>query len=339
MVDMHNRSLVFEDNRLIRDLVGSQNQNLQHIESLLDVSIANRGNEVMIKGAADKVQQAEQVLQNLWDRLGRGFDVTSQDVDAAIRFSNRAEPPSPNTDPHPQQNHKEQNKKMNKIAPETDGLKTPKKIISPRSPLQQTYLKTMHDKDMVFATGPGGTGKTYLGVAYGVKLFLEGKVERMIFTRPAVEAGENLGFLPGDMREKIDPYLRPIYDALFDVMYADKVAKKIEDGEIEIAPLAFMRGRTLKNAFVLLDEAQNTTPVQMKMFLTRMGEGTKMVITGDPSQIDLPVPRHGLTPESGLVEALDILQGVDDIGLINFTSQDVVRHRLVGKIIDAYDQQ
>ena len=191
----------------------------------------------------------------------------------------------------------------------------------------------MRTKDLVFAQGPGGTGKTYLGVAYAVTLYLEGKIDRMIFTRPAVEAGENLGFLPGDIQEKIDPYLRPIYDALFDIMHGDKVAKKLADGDIEVAPLAFMRGRTLKNAFVLLDEAQNTTSIQMKMFLTRMGEGSKMVITGDPSQTDLP-PKT----KSGLGEAVHILKDVENVGFINFTSEDVVRHKLVSDIINAYEK-
>jgi len=214
------------------------------------------------------------------------------------------------------------------------GIKTYKnKLISPRSPNQKHYIEAIKNHDMVFGVGPAGTGKTFLAVAAAVHMYQEGLIERMVFCRPAVEAGENLGFLPGDMLEKIDPYLRPIFDALHEMMPPDEVPKKIESGDIEIAPLAFMRGRTLKNAFVVLDEAQNTTSMQMKMFLTRMGQGTRMVITGDPSQVDLP---HNT--QSGLKEAMSILSSVEEVPFVHFDAQDVVRHKLVSKIIEAYDR-
>lgn len=217
---------------------------------------------------------------------------------------------------------------------EKSGIKTYKnKLISPRSPNQARYIEEIRNNDMVFGVGPAGTGKTFLAVAAGVQMYKDGLVERLIFCRPAVEAGENLGFLPGDMLEKIDPYLRPIYDALHEMMPGDKVLKKITNGDIEIAPLAFMRGRTLKNAFVVLDEAQNTTSMQMKMFLTRMGQGTHMVVTGDPSQIDLPQ-----NAKSGLKEAMAILDSVEDVPFVHFEASDVVRHKLVTKIINAYDK-
>lgn len=206
------------------------------------------------------------------------------------------------------------------------------KFINPRSPNQAAYIDMMREKDMVFGIGPAGTGKTYLAVATAVAMYQEGLVKRMVFTRPAVEAGERLGFLPGDLLEKIDPYLRPIYDALHEMLPADAIKKKMEQGDIEIAPLAFMRGRTLKDAFVVLDEAQNTTSMQMKMFLTRMGEGTRMVINGDPTQTDLPPGAP-----SGLKEAITILGNVEEIGFMQFSSSDVVRHRLVSRVIEAYD--
>jgi phosphate starvation-inducible PhoH-like protein len=212
-------------------------------------------------------------------------------------------------------------------------VQTQKRTISPRSPRQADYIKAMRDRELVFGLGPAGTGKTYLAAALGVSLMLEGKVDRIILSRPAVEAGERLGFLPGDLREKVDPYLRPLYDALFDTMIGDQVMKKLEAGEIEVAPLAFMRGRTLSNAFVILDEAQNATSTQMKMFLTRLGENSRMVVTGDPSQVDLP---RGA--QSGLVEAERILGGVEGVRVIRFTDADVVRHPLVTRIVRAYNR-
>ena len=218
------------------------------------------------------------------------------------------------------------------MAATTDGIRTRRRTVQARSPGQRTYLTALRERDMVFALGPAGSGKTYLAVAMGVSLLLAGKVERIVLSRPAVEAGERLGFLPGDMKEKIDPYLRPLYDALHDMLPAEQIANRMESGEIEIAPLAFMRGRTLAHCFVILDEAQNTTPMQMRMFLTRLGEGSRMVITGDPSQTDLPGGQR-----SGLADAVDTLKDVEGVRFIRLTSKDVVRHDLVTRIVEAYD--
>ncbi len=299
---------------------------LRHLENLLNIEIATRGNKIALNGAADNVKKAQEILKTLWTKIQHNQDVTTKEIDAALRFSDGASTKGENTV------SKKDTQKA--LYDEKAGIKTYKnKLISPRSPNQSKYIEAIRGNDMVFGVGPAGTGKTFLAVAAAVHMFQEGQIERMVFCRPAVEAGEQLGFLPGDMLEKIDPYLRPIYDALNEMMPADEVPKKIESGEIEIAPLAFMRGRTLKNAFVVLDEAQNTTSMQMKMFLTRMGEGTRMVITGDPSQIDLP---HGA--QSGLKEAMSILRDVKDIPFIHFDTKDVVRHKLVTKIIDAYDK-
>lgn len=266
---------------------------------------------------------AHDVLEMLWEKIQRKQDVTTNEIDAAIRFLKEGD-----------QNMGDNSKKVEKLYDEKAGIKTYKnKLISPRSPNQSKYIEAIRNNDMVFGIGPAGTGKTFLAVAAAVQMYQDGLIERMVFCRPAVEAGEQLGFLPGDMLEKIDPYLRPIYDALHDMMPSEEIPKKIERGDIEIAPLAFMRGRTLKNAFVVLDEAQNTTPMQMKMFLTRMGEGTRMVITGDPSQVDLP-PGTG----SGLKEAMSILREVEEVPFVHFDAKDVVRHKLVTKIIEAYDK-
>jgi len=303
-------------------LFGEHNAHLHYIEDMLSVDIASRGNEIQITGEPEGIKNARNVLDMLWKKLEREQNVTVNEVDAAIRFTL--------SENEQAQNGSGQKKKFydEKTAVKIGG----KNMITPRTPNQADYIDAIRKHDMVFGVGPGGTGKTFLAVATGVAMYNEGLVERLIFCRPAVEAGERLGFLPGDMLEKIDPYLRPIYDALRETMPAEKMAKKIENGEIEIAPLAFMRGRTLKNAFVVLDEAQNTTEVQMKMFLTRMGEGTHMIITGDPSQTDLPKGTG-----SGLMEAMNILSDVPEVAFINFTSKDVVRHKLVSKIIDAYD--
>ncbi|MAZ76899.1 MAG: phosphate starvation-inducible protein PhoH [Micavibrio sp.] len=323
-------SLTFDDNTLLPVLFGEHNAHLHHLEDLLHIQIANRGNEITISGDTKPVSMAKNILSYLWRKTKEGRDITINEIDSAYRFL---------------VNNKEQNKDMSKEkAPkrtktkmpfdEKAGIKTYKnKLISPRSPNQAAYIDAIKHHDMVFGIGPAGTGKTFLAVASAVHMFQQGHVERMIFCRPAVEAGENLGFLPGDMREKIDPYLRPIMDALHEMMPGETINKKMENGDIEIAPLAYMRGRTLKNAFVVLDEAQNTTSMQMKMFLTRMGQGTHMIITGDPSQTDLP--NH---VESGLKEATRILNNVDDIPFIQFNAKDVVRHKLVTKIIKAYDK-
>lgn len=313
------QTLSFEDNSILPLLFGEHNAHLRTLEDHFDLKITHRGNNLFFEGDDHSIDKTQHVFDFLLNRIQQNQPITNQDVHAAIRFvKNEGSAQNAN------------GTKSHDIEP----IRTSRQnTIVPRSPKQAAYIQAMREKDMVFGIGPGGTGKTYLAVALGVSLYLNGDVERLIFCRPAVEAGERLGFLPGDMQDKIDPYLRPIYDALYDVMPSDKIARKIAAGDIEIAPLAFMRGRTLKNAFVILDEAQNTTSTQMKMFLTRMGEGTHMVITGDPSQIDLP---GHMT--SGLNEALEILQKEKDIGFIKFKAQDVVRHGLVEKIINAYDR-
>ena len=309
-------------------MFGEHNGHLRHLEEVLSLDIASRGNNVALKGESNNVDLAQEVLQMLWEKIQRKQDVTTSEIDAALRFLKGEDQSMTNK----AMTKKSKDKKA--LYDEAAGIKTYKnKLISPRSPNQAKYIEAIRGNDMVFGIGPAGTGKTFLAVAAAVHMYQEGLIERMVFCRPAVEAGEQLGFLPGDMLEKIDPYLRPIYDALNEMMPADQVPKKIESGEIEIAPLAFMRGRTLKNAFVVLDEAQNTTSMQMKMFLTRMGEGTRMVITGDPSQVDLP-PGTG----SGLKEAMSILRDVDEVPFVHFDAKDVVRHKLVTKIIEAYDK-
>ncbi len=311
--------LSFDDNSLIPLLFGAHNAHLHHIEDKLDITIADRGNELTLNGSPAGIQKAETVLKFLWDRLKNNEHVDIAEIDAALRFIQDKKNRSTNA-----------KKKMKK---QDITIETKKKSIHPRSPNQAKYLQAIMDNEMVFGLGPAGTGKTYLAVAAGVSMYLSGKVERLIFTRPALEAGERLGFLPGDLKDKIDPYLRPIYDALHDMMPWDEMMKKMDSGEIEVAPLAFMRGRTLSNAFVILDEAQNTTSTQMKMFLTRMGEASRMVITGDISQTDLP--KH---EKSGLRDATEILEGVEGIYFNRFAKEDVIRHPLVSKIVHAYDK-
>lgn len=320
--------LEFKNNDLVPFLFGEYNAHLSHLEKEMNLSIADRGNRVRLSGDKDSVEKAKIILQSLYTRLEDRelSQVTKADIDAEIRFLNTG-------------SVKEGRKMkplddMNTSPSKGPVIKTRNKTIIPRSPRQSRYLELIQSKDMVFGLGPAGTGKTYLAVAAAVDMYLQGKVERMVFCRPAVEAGENLGFLPGDMKEKIDPYLRPIYDALRDMLPWDFLLKKMETGEIEIAPLAFMRGRTLAHSFVILDEAQNSTCSQMKMFLTRMGESSHVVITGDMSQTDLPV-----SIKSGLNEAVDILKGVKEIGFMEFASEDVIRHGLVRKIIEAYDKK
>lgn len=312
--------LEFHNNSLIPLLYGEHNSHLSYIEKMLGIDIADRGNRLSFSGDEDAVKTAQYILNNLWGRLEKKQLIGPAEIDAALRF------------------YKEKTQTPKDSHTDDDGdnsavlIKTKKKSIAARTPNQGKYIDMITRNEMVFGLGPAGTGKTYLAVAAGVSMFLEGKVEKLIFCRPAVEAGENLGFLPGDMKEKVDPYLRPIYDALQDTLHWDYMMKKMETGEIEIAPLAFMRGRTLANAFVVLDEAQNATCGQMKMFLTRMGESSRMVITGDLSQSDLP---RGV--KSGLQEAHEILGRVPEIKFMHFTNKDVVRHHLVGKIIEAYD--
>jgi len=307
-------TLQFEDNALLPLLYGEHDKHLARVEGRLGVRLACRGNRITISGAAQRTEMAEQVLRGLWRSLERGASVTGAEVEAAIRMAEgeaEADPRLPLQD-IPQ-------------------IRTRRGAIGPRTPAQAAYMDNLARNEMVFGIGPAGTGKTYLAVAQGVALLLAQRVDRIVLSRPAVEAGERLGFLPGDMKEKVDPYLRPLYDALHDMLPAEQVARRIAAGEIEIAPLAFMRGRTLAHCFAILDEAQNTTPAQMKMFLTRMGEGTRMAITGDPTQVDLPPGQR-----SGLVEALRVLDGVAGIGVAAFDERDVVRHPLVGRIVAAY---
>jgi len=300
----------FPDNALLQVLFGPHNVNLERIERVLGVALNTRGNTVTLSGSSGSVTEAAQVLDTLYALAARQGHLETADIDAAIRM----------TDAPPQ-------------AADDLVLRTRKRHIAPRTPTQATYLSALDTCPLVFGLGPAGTGKTYLAVAKAVSMMLKGEVDRLILSRPAVEAGERLGFLPGDLKEKVDPYLRPLYDALHDMLPGDQVMKKLAAGEIEVAPLAFMRGRTLANSFIILDEAQNTTSVQMKMFLTRMGEGSRMVITGDLSQIDLPPGQR-----SGLRDALEILDGIDGVSFVNFTDRDVVRHDLVTRIVRAYDR-
>ena len=305
----------FDNNTLLPVLFGEHNVHLVQIENTLSVVLHTRGNKLLISGSKEKANIAHKVINELYVQVKTGQEIVSSDVEGALRMIDFKE----NID--------------DLEAINTISIKTKKRQIRPRSSQQVSYLNSINNNDLVFGLGPAGTGKTYLAVAKGVEALITGKVDRIILSRPAVEAGEQLGFLPGDMREKVDPYLRPLYDALFDMLPENQVAKKLEIGEIEIAPLAFMRGRTLSDAFVILDEAQNTTPVQMKMFLTRLGDNASMVITGDLSQVDLP-PRV----RSGLLDAVETLDAVKGVSFVHFTELDVVRHPLVSKIIRAYER-
>jgi phosphate starvation-inducible PhoH-like protein len=307
--------LSFDDNRLLMLVFGEHDEHLLLIEDRLGVDVTPRGNKVAIQGTQGGREMARQVLVDLYERALEGLELGRGDVEGAIRMAMVPMPVSSGG------------------KPEVASVRTRRKVVTARSPGQKTYLEAIAANELVFGVGPAGTGKTYLAVVCAAADLMAGKVDRIILSRPAVEAGERLGFLPGDMKEKVDPYLRPLYDALYDVMPAEAVIKGMADNTIEIAPLAFMRGRTLARAFVILDEAQNTTPQQMKMFLTRLGEGSRMVITGDPTQVDLPA---GIT--SGLTQALDYLKGVDGIAQVKFGNADIVRHPLVTKIVDAYDR-
>jgi phosphate starvation-inducible PhoH-like protein len=311
--------LAFDDNRLASVLFGQYGQNLALIERRLGVVADSRGNHVTIEGSRDACEQARHVLEGLYEQIKRGHELATGDVEGAIRLA-LAQGSLFDFDPA-----------SNRSSFEEINLR--KRPVRARTAAQDAYVRALRRHALVFGTGPAGTGKTWLAVAHAVALFERKEVDRIILSRPAVEAGERLGFLPGDMREKVDPYLRPIYDALFDLMDARIVERALQTGEIEIAPLAFMRGRTLANAVVILDEAQNTTSMQMKMFLTRLGENSRMIVTGDPSQVDLP---HGQT--SGLAEAVRLLADVDGIGHVVFTHEDVIRHELVGRIVAAYDK-
>ncbi len=310
-------TLQFADNALLPLLFGDHDRHLVRLEQGLGVKLSSRGNRVAISGDPTRVQAAEAALQGLYQRLERGLPVARGDVDAAIRMTNADEQPD-----------------IRLALSDLPAIRTKRGAIGPRSPGQSTYMELLAKHEMVFGIGPAGTGKTYLAVAQAVQMLTAGRVDRIVLSRPAVEAGERLGFLPGDLKDKVDPYLRPLYDALHDMMPGDQVARRMATGEIEVAPLAFMRGRTLAHSFVILDEAQNTTPVQMNMFLTRMGEGTRMCITGDLSQVDLPTGQR-----SGLRDALDTLDGMPGIGVARFGTRDVVRHPLVAAIVGAYEQR
>ena len=300
----------FADNAVAQVMFGPHNANLERIEGRLGVALDARGNTVTISGAAELTAEAAAVLDSLYETARRQGHVETADVDSALRMVGQP--------------------------PDNAGelvIRTRKRHIAPRTPMQAEYIRALDKSPLTFGLGPAGTGKTYLAVAKAVSMMIAGEVDRIILSRPAVEAGERLGFLPGDLKDKVDPYLRPLYDALHDMLPGDQVAKKLLTGEIEVAPLAFMRGRTLANSFIILDEAQNTTTMQMKMFLTRMGEHSRMAVTGDPSQIDLP---PGI--RSGLIDAIDILDGIEGVGFIRFTDKDVVRHDLVSRIVRAYDK-
>lgn len=310
--------LEFDDPHLLGAVFGQYDQNLVAIENRLGVYIAARGNKLTIEGPSESASRARDVLTGLYNRLAEGQEIDPGAVEAVIAMS--AEPTLEGVI------------RKDVSEPPTVMIRTRKKTIVPRSANQTRYMEALARDDLIFALGPAGTGKTYLAVAQAVHQLVTGSVDRLILSRPAVEAGERLGFLPGDMREKVDPYLRPLYDALYDMLPSDQVERRIANGEIEIAPIAFMRGRTLANAFVILDEAQNTTPAQMKMFLTRFGENSRMVVCGDPKQIDLP--GEGV---SGLADAVSRLEGVEGFGTIRFGRGDVVRHPIVGRIVEAYE--
>lgn len=308
----------FDKPQLLGPLFGQYDQNLIALEGQLGVYISARGNRVQIEGEAEAAARARDVLASLYQRLVHGGSIESGDVLGAVSLA---------TTPL-----------LDGLTVAPDGspaaavIRTRRKTIVARSPTQVRYIEALARDQVIFALGPAGTGKTYLAVAQAVSQLIAGSVDRLILSRPAVEAGERLGFLPGDMKDKVDPYLRPLYDALYDMLPAEQVERRLSSGEIEIAPLAFMRGRTLASAFIILDEAQNTTPLQMKMFLTRFGERSRMVICGDPNQVDLPNPGA-----SGLADAVKRLQGIEGIATLRFSSKEVVRHPLVGRIVDAYE--
>ena len=310
--------LDFDQPYLLGPLFGDYDRHLVMIEDRLGVHINARGNRVMIEGEPDSAARARDVLVGLYNRLDQGQDVDAAAVEAVIGMANQ-----PALDGIIS---------SDVARPSSVMIRTRKKTIVPRSTVQTQYMESLARDDMIFALGPAGTGKTYLAVAQAVAMLISGQVDRLILSRPAVEAGERLGFLPGDMKEKVDPYLRPLYDALYDMLPTEQVERRIASGEIEIAPIAFMRGRTLSDAFVILDEAQNTTAMQMKMFLTRFGMRSRMVICGDPNQTDLPKGT-----ESGLNDAVEKLEGIPKLSMIRFSSKDVVRHPLVGRIVEAYE--
>ena len=310
--------IAFEEQAVLGTLFGEFDANLAQLENRLGVYIGARGNKIVIEGPEDDVARARDVLKAMHERLLTGQELDSGTIESLIAMS--GEPTLEGI-----------------ITGETKQppimIRTRRKTIVPRSAMQAEYMRQLASKDIIFALGPAGTGKTYLAVAQAVSQLITGSVQRLILSRPAVEAGERLGFLPGDMKDKVDPYLRPLYDALYDCMPPEQVDRRIASGEIEIAPIAFMRGRTLSDAFVILDEAQNTTPEQMKMFLTRFGQGSRMVVCGDPKQVDIP----GGHERSGLADAVGRVSGLEGIAVTRFSAADVVRHPVVGRIVEAYE--
>ena len=313
-IPLHQKKLEFEDNQFLSSLFGYHDKNLKVLEDKFKVKLYTRGNLLSIKGNRDPVEKAYFIIQGLYQKL-KNKDITAEEIENNIDLAK----------PSYIKEQIEQDQKFQ--------ITTKLKTIYPKTKNQEIFLKQMKAKDIVFAVGPAGTGKTYMAVAYAVSLFVEGKINRLVLSRPAVEAGERLGFLPGDMKEKIDPYLRPLYDALYEMMPGEEIDRKMANNLIEIAPLAFMRGRTLNKSFIILDEAQNTLSTQMKMFLTRLGQDSKMIITGDLSQKDLPD-----NAKSGMQDAMEKLEKIKDIGFVHLNSSDVCRHSLVEKIINAYDQ-
>ena len=309
--DNNSLSVIFSDNNLLMGIVGEFNKNLKELEKITGASLYSRGNSILIKSSDEKNEIVKNAIQFLANQFLNNGNIENKDILSSVdQFMI---------------NEKVKNSNI------TDIIKTPKKSIIPRSEKQKRYVRALRESEIVISAGPAGTGKTFLAVAVGLTMLLEKKIERIILSRPAVEAGERLGFLPGDMKEKVDPYLRPLYDSLYDLFHFEKIQRMIEIGDIEIAPLAFMRGRTLKNSFAILDEAQNATDTQIKMFLTRIGENSKIVVNGDPSQIDLPNKNM-----SGLDRAKKLLSHLDEIKVIDFDHSDVVRHPLVSKIVKAY---
>ena len=301
-------------NEMLMSIVGEFNENLKELEKLSNTEIFFRGNSLTIKGKNDNINKVSEAIKFLANKFLLTKLIEKNDLLLSMKKNINSSPLS-------------NVRSLNQL------IKTPRQSVIARSEKQSEYIKSLKENDIVMALGPAGTGKSFLAVSVAISLLMEKKVERVILSRPAVEAGEKLGFLPGDMKEKVDPYLRPLYDALYDLFGFEKIQRKIESGEIEIAPLAFMRGRTLKNSFAILDEAQNATPTQIKMFLTRIGENSKLVVNGDPSQIDLPNKSH-----SGLEKSRDILKKVKEIKIVEFDHRDVVRHPLVSKIIQAYQK-
>ena len=304
------------DNKLLMGIVGSLDNNLKELERISGSKIYFRGNSIKIKGDKNSNEKVRDAIEYLINRFRSDKKIDRNDIITSL-----------NSDMI------EDTKNQSAVQSLGEVIRTPKRSVIPRSKTQKEYVKSLKNNQIIMSLGPAGTGKTYLAVAVALSMLLEKKVERIILSRPAVEAGERLGFLPGDMKDKIDPYLRPLYDSLYDLLDYDKIQRKIESGAIEIAPLAFMRGRTLKNSFAILDEAQNATETQIKMFLTRIGENSKLVVNGDPSQIDLPNKSH-----SGLIESQKILKGIKEISIINFDHNDVIRHPLVTKIVEAYQK-